>query len=639
MDYSSWANNPETIKQDLENQQSKSLNKNKVNLKEKLKDETYNKNTNSNNTVRNNNSLVENQGCVKMCSINARSICNKTTIISELVLDNDFDLVAITETWIKKGDEQSICDMTPTGYSFKHIDRIKGRAGGVGLLHKNNLTVTMANNSEDVVTSFEYIKCSVTAKNTSYNLTVIYRPPTQTNKFQTSTFFVELNDLLMTHLTTKGKLIICGDFNFHMDNSNDLNTRRLNSILNEHSLSQHIQDPTHNSGHTLDLLITRKNEVCINSVEVTDMGISDHFGISFHIDIPKPHVMRKTVNYRELNKINKDDFRSDIRNSFASLGNLKTEDLVHIYNANLETILNNHAPLKSKEILERQDAKWYNNDISLAKCERRRLERKWRLTRTEYDRDAYRQQNKTVNKKIISAKMHYYCIKINDAKSDQKCLYKIVNNLMHRRSQQILPTKGTKLELCNRFSSYFSSKIDTIRDKLSLENKLNLTSINPVKDTSPNDIKSLSEFKNITIEGTQNLLTKSAPKSCDLDPIPTTLLKEYENEIVPVITKIINSSLHEAVVPHNLKQALISPTIKKHDLDREITLNYRPISNLAFISKLIEKTISLQLHDHLNENNLCEKLQSAYKAGHSTETALLKVQNNIWHWTGTIQLY
>ena len=69
--------------------------------------------------------------------------------------------------------------------------------------------------------------------------------------------------------------------------------------------------------------------------------------------------------------------------------------------------------------------------------------------------------------------------------------------------------------------------------------------------------------------------------------------------------------------------------IKKQGLDPEILKNYRPVANLSFISKIIEKAIATQIHDHLINKDIVDYFQSAYKTGHSCETALLRVYNDI----------
>ena len=73
----------------------------------------------------------------------------------------------------------------------------------------------------------------------------------------------------------------------------------------------------------------------------------------------------------------------------------------------------------------------------------------------------------------------------------------------------------------------------------------------------------------------------------------------------------------------------VKPLLKKPSLDKELLKNYRPVSNLPYISKVIEKVVAKRLDDHINENSLYDNLQSAYRAFHSTETALLRVHHDI----------
>ena len=90
-----------------------------------------------------------------------------------------------------------------------------------------------------------------------------------------------------------------------------------------------------------------------------------------------------------------------------------------------------------------------------------------------------------------------------------------------------------------------------------------------------------------------------------------------------------NVSLSCAEFPTELKKAFLTPLIKKIILDCEIFKNYRPVSNLSFISKLVERVVCVQLVEHLKTSNLHEIFQSAYRQLHSTETALLCVQNDL----------
>ena len=127
----------------------------------------------------------------------------------------------------------------------------------------------------------------------------------------------------------------------------------------------------------------------------------------------------------------------------------------------------------------------------------------------------------------------------------------------------------------------------------------------------------------------RKVITSSPTEYCALDPIPTWLLKQCLDQVAPVLTVIVNTSLSCADFTPELKRAFATPLIKKLILDCEIFKNYRPVSNLSFVSKLIERIVCVQLVDHLKENDLYEIFQSAYRQLHSTETALLRVQNDI----------
>ncbi|CAB4028494.1 Hypothetical predicted protein [Paramuricea clavata] len=121
---------------------------------------------------------------------------------------------------------------------------------------------------------------------------------------------------------------------------------------------------------------------------------------------------------------------------------------------------------------------------------------------------------------------------------------------------------------------------------------------------------------------------KSAKNYCSLDPMPTPLVMDCLDTLLPVITHLINSSLANGHFPKNWKEALVKPLLKRAGLDAVFN-NLRPISNLQFISKLAERAVYEQTYDHLILNDLFPEFQSAYRKGYSTETALLKVHNDI----------
>ena len=124
-------------------------------------------------------------------------------------------------------------------------------------------------------------------------------------------------------------------------------------------------------------------------------------------------------------------------------------------------------------------------------------------------------------------------------------------------------------------------------------------------------------------------MTKISRKSCSIDPVPAHILKACLETLLPVLTNIVNTSLETATMPETMKAANLEPRIKKVSMDPQEFSSFRPISNLKFTSKAIEKVVADQLCLHANSNNLQEIYQSAYKARHSTETALVEVQNDI----------
>ena len=110
--------------------------------------------------------------------------------------------------------------------------------------------------------------------------------------------------------------------------------------------------------------------------------------------------------------------------------------------------------------------------------------------------------------------------------------------------------------------------------------------------------------------------------------MPTKLLLQCIDKLIHVVTSLINLSLSTGNFPTQWKEALVQPLLKKPGLDVEFN-NLRPVSNLKYISKLVEGAAIQQILDHLNHNSLLPPNQSAYRQFHSTETALLRVKSDL----------
>ena len=180
-------------------------------------------------------------------------------------------------------------------------------------------------------------------------------------------------------------------------------------------------------------------------------------------------------------------------------------------------------------------------------------------------------------------------------------------------------------DLANKFIGFFGEKITTIRHELDSNPKQGIHLFNEVTVATTR----LHHFSCPSYSTLLKIVRLLASKSCELDSIPSRILLDCLDLLCLVIWKIVNLSLETSVMSTELKQAVIRPLLKKPSLDYQEFENFWRISNLTFLSKVIEKVVALQLVDYIDNNSLCEFFQSAYRANHSTETALIRVYNDI----------
>ena len=568
-----------------------------------------------------------------ICCLNAQSVVNKTDSLSDYITTNDFDLIALTETWLQEDTPQSLIqDLVPNDYSIKHLPRQGARrGGGVGVIYKSNIDVSTIPTS-DPYRSFEHLGLKLHMKNKDYVLHIIYRPPpSNANSLTEQMFQEDWSDFIAAESTSANPVIIMGDLNMQLDIKSRPSTIFFYDTIHAAGFTQHVSEPTHKQGHILDVVITRDGVPNITNLQVIDPAICnrhnvatcDHKAIVFQLNIPKPLPVKRTVTFRRLNRIQSDVFRDDFANGLPSALNGRSR--LEIYQNLSTSLVDKHAPLTTKTIVVRNNIPYYTLELQEAKRLRRKLERRWRKTGSESDLKLYRQSASSANKLLRQAKANYYSNIIEEHGKDTKALFKVTNKLLGKSDSSPLPTGFSSAQLAEEFSKFFSDKVGKIRQAFK-----NCVPRNIGCNEYPAGKAKLSNIAPATVEDIKKIIAKSPSKSCVLDPLPTGLLKScLENQhVLRFVVDMINECVTN-LFPDSMKSAVILPLLKKPSLDISNFKNYRPVSNLSFLSKVVEKVVAKRLKCHLTNNNLLDVYQSAYRSRHSTETALIKVQSDI----------
>ena len=300
------------------------------------------------------------------------------------------------------------------------------------------------------------------------------------------------------------------------------------------------------------------------------------------------------------------------------------------YNSGLLEIIDHLDPLCTKTVTLRPHAPWYTDELRDEKRRRRSAERLWLSSRLEVHIQMYRTQCVAYNRMLIATKDTYYSSKIADCGRDAKQLFNITKHLMGNEKMAKMPVHTCSSLMAQQFSDFFITKVNTIQKELT---HYTHDATKVVMTQMSDDVKfrcvAMNCFEPVTESDVERLVSNALAKSCELEPIPTWLLKLCSCELLPIITNVSNASLVTSVVPAVFKCAIVKPVLKKSTLDSDALHNYGPVSNLSFVSKLVERVVEKQLNAHLDDNALRDPFQSAYRAGHSTETALIRVTNDI----------
>lgn len=561
---------------------------------------------------------------IKLGIWNAQSINKKSGIVCDIVISERLDIFAITETWISGNshDNNTIAEILNTLKDFQFVDipRPNRTGGGVGVFLRKGFKVQEKDRIQ--FSSMEYLDLEICHSSSSMRLVTIYRPTRSKKNRATPAIFREEFSTLLEMLTlAPGYLLLNGDLNFHIDVETDASANAFKDLLESAGLTQHITGPTHRSGHTLDLIIDRQEDVKLSSFSTLSDVPSDHHVVLCCVDFAKPAASKSQYKHRCLRDMDMNAFKTDIAKSPLSIDhtNCDPNELADLYNTELRKALDKHAPLKSRFITLRPHAPWFTSELRNLKREKRRCERVYRASGLEVHRQIYREQCRQYIATIDQLKSQYYKCKIETA--DQCQLFRLIDGMFRVKPVASLPSYTSLQDLTERFGTFFVNRIADLRQKLPMRD--------PPTDITPSCSSSFAEFCEVSLEVIKEVIEKSPSKSCPLDPVPTRTLKSCLNELLPALTSLVNSSLKTGVFPDSFKEGRLLPKIKKVSLDKEEFSNFRPITNLPFVSKILERIAANQTCHYLRLNNLYPKFQAAYQQFHSTETALLRVHNDV----------
>lgn len=225
--------------------------------------------------------------------LNAQSITNKSCLIHDHILNKCLDFMCITETWHQPDTFLSLNESCPPGYSYLQKARSTGRGGGLSVIHRSDLELSLQPLPE--LSSFECLAFKCRSPSPVLFL-LIYRPPKPN-----SSFITEMSNLLTAFCTSSADVIILGDMNIHIDTPSCRFAAEFLQLLDCFNLKQLVDVPTHTRGHTLDLVIT--NSAPLTNLQVYDLGVSDHKAIS--MELPSPSSLSKpkrNISFRNLKK-------------------------------------------------------------------------------------------------------------------------------------------------------------------------------------------------------------------------------------------------------------------------------------------------------------------------------------------------
>ena len=583
-----------------------------------------------------------------MISLNTRSMREKVPEIMTFLQNSQVDIALIQETWIRKCDTNVLKQIKEYGYqivSFRKPLSLEW-GGGVAFIHRNLLKVNQVK-SDFTFKTFEHVTCKVFAERSTLILVSLYRRGySTTNKFSVDDFLEEFQILLDDLCDSSTPILICGDFNIHVEligeESLSLSSSKavkqkdaINFLkkLEENSLKQGVIGSTHNLGGTLSLAVTSAMYPIYNEISIgleNEICFSDHY----HLEMDIPYKCVTLSDKVTLFRRNLDNLDGSFTENLKSIDLLEivssneVNDVVLNYNTFLMNTFDSYCPLKKLVLNPHKKQKWFNSSLRETKRIVRQAERKYKKYPNLENQYELKNIRNLYSSSIKQTRSAYFANICDRNENDTSMLYRTVKYYLDDDSCRLLPTCENDETLANVFTNFFLQKIVKIREDIDNDSSIDI-SLRSTHHTPYIGSNQFSSFNLLAQDDIVRLVNEMACKLNNDDPILLSYLKQHVSYFAPALEYIVNMSLQSGVFPDLLKHGNVSPIIKSKSADKEIHSNFRPVTTLPFLSKLLEKAASTQLLSYLESNDLIPQYQSAYLKGHSCETALFHFTNEV----------
>ena len=563
-------------------------------------------------------------------SLNICSAVNKAGCIHDIITDPtfDLDLFALCETRIRHDDPPAVKNcIAPIGFSALHVHREPTAAhpagGGLAIIHRNTLVVRPQRPlSTTTYLTFEYQLVRVTSTRPALTIVNLYRPPSTS----VSLFFDELTDFLSSVGSMFDNLIICGDLNCPGPDPMSVDPD-LAAVFDSFDLTQHVRTPTRNE-NLLDILAAEP-AVNVHDVRVDDAGLlSDHRLVVGTVSAVTPQHRPIRTEFRPIKKMDVAQFEQLLRESSLFTSPASTVDeFTEQIESDVVAALDKVAPLRSRcRRPPKPITRWLSQEAVDAKRQRRRFERKWKRSGSDSDRLNYRRLCRQANILINDSRHRYYSNMLASA-TDCVGRWRVVKSLLHSDRSPPCRSDCENVSLCHTFSNFFTDKITSLKRAVAAETA-SLSS--PCPSDNHHTGESFTDLITVTPDEVKKVLISIPAKSSSLDFVPTSLIKQCDSVFAEIITRLANLSFTQGKFPSKYKFSVVTPLLKKANLNSDDPANFRPISNLNNISKILERLFLNRFQTHVCNCDNFSPVQSAYRRNFSTETALLHTLDTVY---------